>query len=370
MAYGESEDDEDEPVAELAEEEESATPQGMFGSLPTPLSEERELEQEKERKKKKKAKKKAKKLAAAEEEAKRQQVIEEKKKLNPHGVLLMKQSINVAPSLESAQAKVTAALTQTSAPVVAAAPVVPKAPDSRGRLVLLDQRRRGFAATGDAAMGSFSLNSQAFEPSKQEEATVEYAIAPTNYINATTAGRPTLKGRYYTKAAPVGPHVAGPVDLDLGELGAHVPQPTLQCPGYPTDQQQQPDQEEEEEEAPAGGFKMDNPELRKMLGKNVKLDLSMLVDVNAESLRQRTHSEQMEADFDSKNGTAVVEVKAAFWNAKAGDTVTTTKGTKLHKRKHQINTLAAESAAREHELNKWRATGKAHLAQAKARYGW
>jgi hypothetical protein len=371
VAYGDSEDEEEndlpaEPVPDA--EEQPSAPQSMFGCLPTPLSTERELEQEKERKKLKKAKKKAKKAAAAEAEAKRLQALEEKKKLNPHGVLLMKPSLNVAPSLEAAHAKVTAALTQTPAPTPL--PVIPKAPDSRGRLVLLDQRRRGFAATGDAAMGSFSLNSQAFEASKQEEITVEYAIAPTNYANATTAGRPTLKGRYYTKALPEGPHVAGPVDLDLGEQGSHVPQATIPCPGYPTDQQQY-EEEEEEAEAPDGNnFTMDNPALRKMLGKNLKFDPGMLVDVNAEALRQKTRAEQMEADFDTKNSAPVVEVKASFWNSKAGETITTTKGTKLHKRKHQINTLAAESAAREHELNKWRATGKAHLAQAKARYGW
>lgn len=343
----------------------------MFGSLPTPLSAERDAELEKERKKKKKAKKKAKKQAAAEEEASRLKALEERKKLNPHGVLLMKQSINVAPTFESAQAKVTAALTQVSTPVASAvqAPVA-KAPDVRGRLVLLDQRRRGFAATGDAAMGSFALNSEAFEPSKQEETTVEYAIAPSSYINATTAGRPTLKGRYYTKQLPEGPQAPGPVNLDLGDLAIHVAQPTMKCPGYPTDGQQAQEEGEEEEAPAANAFTMDNPELRKMLGKNVKFDPALLMDVNAESLRQKTHAEQMEADFDSKNSTPVVEVKASFWNSKVGDTVTTTKGTKLHKRKHQINSLAAESAAREHELNKWRATGKAHLAQAKARYGW
>lgn len=245
--------------------------------------------------------------------------------------------------------------------------VAKPAESQKGRLVLLDQRRRGYAVTGDAALGSFSLDSQANQASKQEETTVEHAIAPSNYVNATTAGRPTLKGRYYSKQLPEGPQVAGPVDLDLGDYAQHVEKPTIKCPGYPSDIREQ---EEEPVISEEDKFTLANPALRQMLGKFCKFDPSALVDVNAESLRQRTHLEQMEADFDAKNPSPVVEVKAAFWNSKAGTTVSTTKGTKLHKRKHQINTLAAESAAREHELNKWRATGKAHLAQAKARYGW
>ncbi len=68
-----------------------------------------------------------------------------------------------------------------------------------------------------------------------------------------------------------------------------------------------------------------------------------------------------------------IQVNAKFWSAQAGtQTVVTGSGhmETLHKRKHQINTLAVQAAAMELQLAKQRAAGHSVRQMARAKYGW
>lgn len=318
--------------------------------------------EEHERKKKKKDKKKEKKRKLEEEEAAAQREIEEKKKENPHGVLMKKIAINVAPDLQSAKAR------DALAPLPAMTTTMTGAreEESKGRVVLIDQRRRGFAPSGAAAMASFSLDSDPLAPAATE--LVEFVLQPSPYANSTSAGRPTLSGRYYTRQVPQGPVVPGPLDLQVDESLL----PSEREIGSIEDEFSDGNGMDAPDAGVIGGMMDTGGMMAKMkqMGKNFIIDPMQLVEVRAADLRKKTHAEEIEAAFDMSNPAPSAEVAAKFWNPKLGTTVQTTKGTKLHKRKHQINTLAVEAAAKEHELNKWRATGKAHLQQAKARYGW
>jgi hypothetical protein len=68
---------------------------------------------------------------------------------------------------------------------------------------------------------------------------------------------------------------------------------------------------------------------------------------------------------------AEVQISASFWNRKTGQIEAGgPKPSKLQKRKHQINTLAAESMQRAQELSAAQASGKQAKQTTAKKYGW
>eukprot|EP00962_Isochrysis_galbana_P041484 scaffold15248_cov115-Isochrysis_galbana.AAC.2 len=66
-----------------------------------------------------------------------------------------------------------------------------------------------------------------------------------------------------------------------------------------------------------------------------------------------------------------VHISASFWNRKTGQIEAGgPKPSKLQKRKHQINTLAAESMQRAHELSAAQASGRQAKQTTAKKYGW
>ena len=62
--------------------------------------------------------------------------------------------------------------------------------------------------------------------------------------------------------------------------------------------------------------------------------------------------------------------ESGFWSTEKGAVVQSAKPNKLHKRKHQINTLAFEAAAREVDLLNQRGQSVKTKAETQAKYGW
>lgn len=210
----EEEDDEPKQVTLPGGGPQMVVQKSLFGSLPIPMTKEKEMAEERRKQKEKKKKKKEKKKKKKEKEEQEKKAVEEEKKKNPHGVLMRKISINVAPTLGSGTSKIDEALATAPTVVQPATELAVSAQqeESKPQIVVLDQRRRGYAASGRAALGSFSI--QPDEP-PEEQPDIYHKIAPTAYANATTAGRPTLAGKYYTrqmpdKAAPVVPGKVAP----------------------------------------------------------------------------------------------------------------------------------------------------------------
>ena len=65
-----------------------------------------------------------------------------------------------------------------------------------------------------------------------------------------------------------------------------------------------------------------------------------------------------------------VAVKAKFYNRSTGAFETTFKSSSIHKRKHQINSLAQQCAANRVELEQRKAQGHKTKQQTQAKYGW
>ena len=63
-------------------------------------------------------------------------------------------------------------------------------------------------------------------------------------------------------------------------------------------------------------------------------------------------------------------VKAKFYNRSTGTFETTFKSSSIHKRKHQINSLAAQCAEQRVELEQRMRHGSKSKAQTAAKYGW
>ena len=94
-------------------------------------------------------------------------------------------------------------------------------------------------------------------------------------------------------------------------------------------------------------------------------------NVNAADLTYKSEKDELLAQFEDEHGPATeAKVNASFWNAQAGKFTTSATGSKVQKRKHQINTLAAQAAAMEVHIAKKRAMGYKHKAESKAKYGW
>jgi len=65
-----------------------------------------------------------------------------------------------------------------------------------------------------------------------------------------------------------------------------------------------------------------------------------------------------------------VAIKAKFYNRSTGAYDTTYKASSVHKRKHQINSLAADCAANRIELEQRKSQGHKSKQQTQAKYGW
>ena len=65
-----------------------------------------------------------------------------------------------------------------------------------------------------------------------------------------------------------------------------------------------------------------------------------------------------------------VAIKAKFYNRSTGTFETTFKSSSIHKRKHQINSLAIAAAERELELMEKRGRATKTKAETNAKYGW
>ena len=64
------------------------------------------------------------------------------------------------------------------------------------------------------------------------------------------------------------------------------------------------------------------------------------------------------------------KVIAGFWNAEKGATVQTHKPSSTQRRKHQLNSLAFDVAAKQLELDNLKGSAFQTKAQTQAKYGW
>uniref|UniRef100_A0A7S4DMR8 Proline-rich protein PRCC n=1 Tax=Lotharella globosa TaxID=91324 RepID=A0A7S4DMR8_9EUKA len=95
------------------------------------------------------------------------------------------------------------------------------------------------------------------------------------------------------------------------------------------------------------------------------------VDVSADTLRKQTREERLFAEFQ-QSGMAqksIEEQTAFFFDAKMGDQVPM-KVSKLHKRRHHINSLAHQAAVNEFDLAMRRAKHQRTKRETAAKYGW
>eukprot|EP01083_Nonionella_stella_P038304 104234_1 len=97
--------------------------------------------------------------------------------------------------------------------------------------------------------------------------------------------------------------------------------------------------------------------------------VSNVIDVNASDLNDGSFEANRFRDFDSKPKTENV-VRANFWDAKEGKAIESSKPSRVHKRKHQINSLAFQAQERELELMKMRAKNFRTKRESMAKYGW
>jgi proline-rich protein PRCC len=65
-----------------------------------------------------------------------------------------------------------------------------------------------------------------------------------------------------------------------------------------------------------------------------------------------------------------VKISANFWSRQSGSVETSYQPSRMQKRKHQINSLAADCAAKRSELEQRRSQGFQTKAQTQAKYGW
>ncbi|CAI5711325.1 unnamed protein product [Hyaloperonospora brassicae] len=65
-----------------------------------------------------------------------------------------------------------------------------------------------------------------------------------------------------------------------------------------------------------------------------------------------------------------VKVKASFWNAQAGTTVSSVKPSRLQRQKHQLNQLAFDAKARDFDLLDRRSASMKTKRETHAKYGW
>eukprot|EP00908_Phaeocystis_cordata_P026198 Transcript_8666.p3 GENE.Transcript_8666~~Transcript_8666.p3 ORF type:complete len:193 (-),score=77.96 Transcript_8666:189-767(-) len=97
------------------------------------------------------------------------------------------------------------------------------------------------------------------------------------------------------------------------------------------------------------------------------IDSSQVISVSQDVLKR-----SMAGAFDAQKppDEEQIKVQAKFYNRSTGEVTTTYQPNKLQKRKHQINSLAAEAAARSVELAQRRGTHTKTKAETAAKYGW
>ena len=98
------------------------------------------------------------------------------------------------------------------------------------------------------------------------------------------------------------------------------------------------------------------------------VDASKVISISQDTLKRaiRPATEYAIAPKDAEE----VKVTAKFFNRSTGSMETTYQPNKLHKRKHQINSLAAECAANSIELAQRRGAGFKTKQETQAKYGW
>lgn len=383
-AYGSGSDSDDqEPEAQSAADEinetqeVAAAPSFSLGSLlpksKTQMEKEKKEKERKEKKKLKKLKKKAKKeqerkaaeAAAAKvaEEAKTVEGAAKAQLARIKGVSMMRR-INCAPSLQTkkkeaakggdsgdsgdkANSNASAADDVQVVQVVqgvgmagAAFASTKLAAKGPGVVPVYDKRRRGYHVGEQEAMGGFSLF-QAAPPPVEHEAPLSHA----NMTHIMHGGR----------VVPMPSAVKGYASASPEAIQAFE------------ESQRQGPHFHNYEQSPT---EHDIPD--ELLGRNEKLQGIRIIDINAAELCKKTFEEERAAQIEAANPSSEIEttVNASFWSSKAGGTVNTNEVGKIHKRKHQINQLARDSAVMEHELSKKRALGSDRRQMARAKYGW
>lgn len=98
------------------------------------------------------------------------------------------------------------------------------------------------------------------------------------------------------------------------------------------------------------------------------VDASQVVSISQDALKRaiRPATEYAIAPKDAEE----VKITAKFFNRSTGAIETTYQPNKLHKRKHQINSLAADCAASSIELAQRRSSGFKTKQETQAKYGW
>lgn len=112
-------------------------------------------------------------------------------------------------------------------------------------------------------------------------------------------------------------------------------------------------------------LKPDDPQFAHALEKNPAMFEVSASDLTAGSW---TSADRFKA-IDSRD-TGENVVKAKFWDSRTGNTIQTNEPSKLHNRKHQINSLAFQHQERAHQLKEHRAMGFQKRQQSMSKYGF
>ena len=98
-------------------------------------------------------------------------------------------------------------------------------------------------------------------------------------------------------------------------------------------------------------------------------DGAQVVDVNADAML-KAMGPAKQYEFAAPPPPSEVKIAASTWNRATGQTEVTYKASSTSKRKHQINSLAAEAAARSAEISMRGAKGMKSKKETAAKYGW
>jgi len=97
----------------------------------------------------------------------------------------------------------------------------------------------------------------------------------------------------------------------------------------------------------------------------------MTIEGKTQSVGHIYIGDSMAAKFDEgRKPPPDPHIEAKFWNPRAGTFDTTHKPSKLHKRRHQINSLAHQHQLKAFELANKRGAGHQAKHSAAQRYGW
>ena len=99
------------------------------------------------------------------------------------------------------------------------------------------------------------------------------------------------------------------------------------------------------------------------------IDERHVVDVNADALL-KAMGPAKQYDFAVPPPREEVKIAANFWSRTSGAVEAQYKPSSLQKRKHQINSLAADAAARSAEVYARGSKGMKSKKETAAKYGW